>query len=132
MKKLLVLLLIICVITISVFCVLNYFDDSEGVYPDGGRDTHIQFGDGRFVILSGDYLVLYDRSEEKVYKNGDYTIEPHIYSYLEVYPYVYIKGSYGYTKLNYNSGEVVQSETITDFTNEDALVFEKLSNQSQP
>lgn len=125
MKKLLISLLAIGlaigVIFTGTFCAFWYIDtiNNRGEYPIVGKDTYALFGDGRFVILSGGNLGLYDRLD-------DSEIEPHVYGYSEVGQYVYIKGQCGYTKLNYNSGEVKQSEDITDFSNEDALIFDNI------
>lgn len=41
-------------------------------------------------------------------------------------PCVYSLGKKGYTKLNYETGEIIQSRNINDFQGDDKTVFEKL------
>lgn len=41
-------------------------------------------------------------------------------------PYVYSLGKKGYTRLNYETGEIIQSRNINDFQGDDKTVFEKL------
>ena len=41
-------------------------------------------------------------------------------------PCVYSLGKKGYTKLNYETGEIIQSRNIYDFQGDDKTVFEKL------
>ena len=41
-------------------------------------------------------------------------------------PCVYSLGEKGYTKLNYETGEIIQSKNINDFQGDDKTVFEKL------
>lgn len=41
-------------------------------------------------------------------------------------PYVYIKGKKWYTKLNYETAEIKQSQDITDFSEEDQEIFKSI------
>lgn len=121
-------------------------------YPPPGRNTVEWLGDGRFEIFSGKselkgdyrYYCLYDR---KV----DWAVESNILVY-EIYDeYLYVIGLEGssgqeeeydeailtleklperiiYTKVNYESGELQQSEDILAFEEKDKDIFEELLN----
>lgn len=125
-------------------------------YPDGGRDTHDQFGDRRFVILIGDSSIddkakrycLYDRKEDSAGQ-----IEGNILNYKEISPCVYVIGTEGkgqiffdedfshndsetennyFTKVNYQTGEIMQNTDLNTFSDEDKKIFEDLSNSKSP
>lgn len=129
--------------SISVFAIIAIFavafiflsglDDAKGDgYPSGGKDTYDSFGDNRFVILSGDGLSLYDRKDEENsdefrYKEDDHTVELNVYGYLEKEPFVYAIGAYGYTRLNYYTGECLQAKDINFFSEEDRKIFESIT-----
>ena len=46
-------------------------------------------------------------------------------------PYVYTLGEKGYTKLNYETAEIVQSKSIEDFSEQDSSVFKKLEAKAK-
>lgn len=127
-----IIIFVMAIFLLAIFIFLSVIDDADdNSYPNGGRDTYDQFGDKRFVILSGDSLTLYDRKDSEStgefrYKEDDHTVELNVYGYLEKEPFVYAIGMYGYTRLNYNTGECLQSEDITTFSNEDQKVFESI------
>ncbi len=116
MKKQFMIILILLTILCSG-CMPT--DDSP--YPNGGRDTYDQFGNRRFVLLSGGGLTLYDRKTDE-------TIDYDVYNYVEIKPYVYAVGSEGYTKLNYVTGDYSQSKDIDSFSKEDRVTLQKLEN----
>ncbi|MDM1010892.1 hypothetical protein QTJ00_02040 [Clostridium perfringens] len=86
------------------------------------RDTIESFGvDGQFAIYKciGKELDLYDA------KNDD-DIDMISY-YKEIEPYVYTIGEKGYTKLNYTNGDLIQSNDLNKFSNNDKAIFEDLN-----
>lgn len=93
----------------------NYMD--KNMYCDD-RKTVESFGNKRFAIEKGtrvdneDKIIdgekryfLFDRSKNE---DVDYDVK----SYKKSGSYVYILGCEGYTKLNYETGEVIRSENI--------------------
>lgn len=125
LKKVLILILLILWMVFIIFAIfLNHDDQSE--YPTTGRDLHEYFGDARFVILNGhdengnNTLILYD---EKTIK----TIEEDIKIYDEINGYVYLIGDRGYTKLNYETGEIMQESSLESFGEKDKRVFVKFN-----
>ena len=147
MKK----LLIICLVLVQVLLVTGCKVDNSK-YP-AGRDTHEQFGDGRFAVITinvDDYpYSLFDEENKK-------TIADDILNYKEVKPYVYAASLVGmnpepvygddslfggakvvmdsvdetetiyYTKLNYETGYAQQSTDVTKFSEEDQKIFNEL------
>ena len=92
----------------------------------GDRDTMESFGvDGQFAIYKfsdenfNKKLDLYDT------KNQD-AIDI-ISNYKEIEPYVYTIGEKGYTKLNYANGNLIQSNDLNKFSNNDKAIFEDLN-----
>ena len=90
------------------------------------RDTIESFGvDGQFAIYKfsdenfNKKLDLYDT------KNQD-AIDI-ISNYKEIEPYVYTIGEKGYTKLNYANGNLIQSNDLNKFSNNDKAIFEDLN-----
>ncbi|MPQ45230.1 hypothetical protein [Clostridium tarantellae] len=88
------------------------------------RDAIASFGDdGRFGIFHAyvhnqDKIDLSDLKRSKVL---DY-----ITKYKEINPYVYTIGEKGYTKLNYNTNEFIQSDNLDKFSDEDKEIFNSL------
>ena len=103
------------------------FNENEGSpYPKGGRDMVAYFGDARFSILRGvdtDLNIVEWTFYDSAFQN---TIDGNIDNYIEYCPYVYTVGTKGNTKLNYETGELKQSEKLTDFSEEDQNIFNKL------
>jgi len=130
-KYIIIMYISIIVITFSsLFVFLSIIDDANNFgYPNGGRDTYAQFGNRRFVILSGNgTLTLCDRSTVENYsncryKNDDHVIETNVYGYKEVENYVYTIGLYGYTKLNFVNGKYQQFNSLNYFSIEDKNAF---------
>ena len=95
---------------------------TEKVYSDG-RHTIVSFGNKRFSIEKGIWdgettKCLIDRK-----KSGTEATIDYIERYKEVLSCVYTIGERGYTKLNYETDEVIQSENINDFSEEDKEIF---------
>ena len=94
----------------------------QKVYSDG-RHTIVSFGNKKFSIEKGVWDVettkcLIDRK-----KSGPEATIDYIEKYKEVLSCVYTIGEKGYTKLNYDTGEVIQSKNIDDFSEEDKEIF---------
>ena len=95
---------------------------TQKVYSDG-RHTIVSFGNKRFSIEKGVWdgettKCLIDRK-----KSGPEATIDYIEKYKEILSYVYTIGEKGYTKLNYDTGEVIQSKNIDDFSEEDKEIF---------
>ncbi|MDO4477317.1 MAG: hypothetical protein Q4B93_05130 [Clostridia bacterium] len=95
---------------------------TQKVYSDG-RHTIVSFGNKKFSIEKGVWdgettKCLIDRK-----KSGPEATIDYIEKYKEVLSYVYTLGEKGYTKLNYDTGEVIQSKNINDFSEEDKNIF---------
>ena len=95
---------------------------TEKVYSDG-RHTIVSFSNKRFSIEKGVWdgettKCLVDRK-----KSGPEATIDYIEKYKEVLSCVYTIGERGYTKLNYETGEVIQSKNINDFSEEDKEIF---------
>ena len=95
---------------------------TEKVYSDG-RHTIVSFGNKRFSIEKGVWdgettKCLIDRK-----KSGPEATIDYIEKYKEVLSCVYTIGEKGYTKLNYETGKVIQSKNIDDFSEEDKEIF---------
>ncbi len=94
------------------------------------KDTIAEFGNSRFVILRA-----YSKNEKKtywsLYDNINYNIETRVYNFTQINSYVYAIGENGYTKLNYETAEVIQSKNLDEFSNEDKLIFKKLEDTKE-
>ena len=95
---------------------------TEKVYSDG-RHTIVSFGNKRFSIEKGVWdgeitKCLIDRK-----KSGTEATIDYIEKYKEILSCVYTIGEKGFTKLNYETSEVIQSKNIDDFSEEDKEIF---------
>ena len=95
---------------------------TQKLYSDG-RHTIVSFGNKRFSIEKGVWdgettKCLIDRK-----KSGPEATIDYIEKYKEVLSCVYTIGEKGYTKLNYETNEVIQSKNIDDFSEEDKEIF---------
>ena len=100
---------------------------TEKVYSDG-RHTIVSFSNKRFSIEKGVWdgettKCLVDRK-----KSGPEATIDYIEKYKEVLSCVYTIGERGYTKLNYETGEVIQSKNINNFSEEDKEIFNSFEN----
>ncbi|MDK0735009.1 hypothetical protein P7A61_05425 [Clostridium perfringens] len=92
----------------------------------GDRDTIESFGvDGQFAIYK-----CVDKNFNKKLDLFD-TKNQHridlVSNYKEIEPYVYTIGENGYTKLNYANGNLIKSNDLNEFSNNDKAIFEKLN-----
>ncbi|EPB8147707.1 hypothetical protein ACRTAH_000891 [Clostridium perfringens] len=123
MKKLSLIFIALSFVLLFIF----YGNDEVPRYSStGDRDTMESFGvDGQFAIYKfsdenfNKKLDLYDT------KNQD-AIDI-ISNYKEIEPYVYTIGEKGYTKLNYANGNLIQSNDLNKFSNNDKAIFEGLN-----
>ena len=95
---------------------------TQKVYSDD-RHTVVSFGNKRFSIEKGVWngettKCLVDRK-----KSGPEATIDYIERYKEVLSCVYAIGERGYTKLNYETSEVIQSKNINDFSEKDQEIF---------
>ena len=135
-KGLLIGLLVMLLLTISMILsilIINEIEHpNEDPYPEG-RDTVTEFGIGRYVILGGRNAegerewCLYDQGDIEGHHAG--SIDEVIYGYSKKKPYVYAIGSNGYTKINYEKGEVEQSQDINDYSDDDQKHFRKIEKR---
>ncbi|EPB8165136.1 hypothetical protein ACSXDQ_03540 [Clostridium perfringens] len=123
MKKISLIFIALSFVLLFIF----YGNDEVPRYSStGDRDTIESFGvDGQFAIYKfsdenfNKKLDLYDT------KNQD-AIDI-ISNYKEIEPYVYTIGEKGYTKLNYANGNLIQSNDLNKFSNNDKAIFEDLN-----
>lgn len=123
MKKISLIFIALSFVLLFIF----YGNDEVPRYSStGDRDTMESFGvDGQFAIYKfsdenfNKKLDLYDT------KNQD--VIDIISNYKEIEPYVYTIGEKGYTKLNYANGNLIQSNDLNKFSNNDKAIFEDLN-----
>lgn len=123
MKKISLIFIALSFVLLFLFCGNN---EVPRYSSTGDRDTIESFGvDGQFAIYKyvdnnfNKKLDLYDA------KNDD-DIDMISY-YKEIEPYVYTIGEKGYTKLNYTNGNLIQSNDLNKFSNNDKAIFEDLN-----
>lgn len=132
MKK--IILLVICLLLAIAFVKC-----SQVKYDVNGKDTHDYFGDGRFVIVTANdwedngegrkaktYWSLYD------HKGDSKMVLDYVRTYKKVKPYLYIINLEGYSKLNYENGDITSSKNITDFSEEEQKILKKLEAKNEP
>ena len=102
---------------------------TEKVYSDG-RKTLRSFGARKqFAILrfslDKDEQTTFKKARLSLYdRDNDKSLEMDIKEYKEIPTYLYVIGNEkGYTKLNYETGEIIQSKNIEDFSKEDKKIF---------
>ena len=123
MKKISLIFIALSFVLLFIF----YGNDEVSRYSStGDRDTMESFGvDGQFAI--------YKFSDENFNKKLDlYDTKNQdaigiISNYKEIEPYVYTIGEKGYTKLNYTNGNLIQSNDLNKFSNNDKAIFEDLN-----
>ena len=104
------------------------YNITQKVYSDG-RKTIESFGNKRFAIEKGVWYgeetkCLFDREKNGVEGTIDY-----IKNYRQIYNLIYALGEKGYTKLNYETAEIIQSKNINDFSGEDQEIFNSLEKK---
>ena len=104
--------------------------DSEGkMICQDGRNTKTSFGKrNEFTIFrcSSNGKVswfFYNRDKNKDIDKIRY------FTRSSSSPCVYTLGEKGYTKLNYETGEIIQSKNINDFSKEDQEIFNSLEKK---
>ncbi|EHA1004830.1 hypothetical protein PTM93_00480 [Clostridium perfringens] len=124
MKKIFLIFIALSFVLLFIFC--GNDNEVPRYSSTGDRDTMESFGvDGQFAIYKfsdenfNKKLDLYDT------KNQD-AIDI-ISNYKEIEPYVYTIGEKGYTKLNYANGNLIQSNDLNKFSNNDKAIFEDLN-----
>ena len=102
-------------------------DENENIIHPDGRYTIAYFGKRKefHIWRNGSKnevsWILFDRDKNNSIDKIRY------FTRSSSSPYVYSLGEKGYTKLNYETGEIIQSKNINDFQGEDKVVFEKLA-----
>jgi|tagenome__1003787_1003787.scaffolds.fasta_scaffold20931234_2 hypothetical protein len=117
MKKSMLMVLIICLITIVCGCSKDY------KYPSG-RDTIEIYGDGRYQIMrsgsSSKTLMNVETQED---------IEQNVYKYKEIKPLVYVIGKKGYTILNYKKNSIINYSNKGMIPMKQQKIFDKIENE---
>ena len=105
-------------------------EDGKMIYQDG-RKTIKSFGKRKQFAVEKGFWIEDDGKEIRTWELFDIDKnncidEIRYFTRSSSSPYVYSLGEKGYTKLNYETGDVIQSKNIDDFQGEDRVVFEKL------
>lgn len=115
MRKIHVIFLI-CML-FSIVLLLFACQESKKKYPSG-RDTYKAFGDGRFQICGdNESYVLIDNEAQDIIIDGD------IYRYRRIKEHIYVVGQCGYSVVNFESGEVIQSQNLSELPEEYVEIF---------
>ena len=142
--KILYIILLIIGGIVSIMALPKFFSmiltkivDAIPTDPTYDKDGKMMYRDGRHTIAS-----FGKRKEFHIWRNGSKNEVSWIlfdrdknnsidkiryFTRSSSSPYVYSLGEKGYTKLNYETGEIIQSKNINDFQGEDKVVFEKLA-----
>lgn len=123
MKKYLILIISLFIISTSILVGCT----QESIYPKGGKDSEKEFGDARFVILVG-----YNSDKNKKWSFYDRkelgkTIDINVEIYKDIKPFAYTIGESGYTRVNYEDGEIKQAMTLDEFNDDDRDIFNELN-----
>lgn len=142
--KILSIILLIIGGIVSIMALPKFFSmiltkivDAIPTDPTYDKDGKMMYRDGRHTIAS-----FGKRKEFHIWRNGSKNEVSWIlfdrdknnsidkiryFTRSSSSPYVYSLGEKGYTKLNYETEEIIQSKNINDFQGEDKVVFEKLA-----
>lgn len=94
-----------------------HYDDRHTLYSFGNRRQFSIEKCGATEIS----VYLFDRDKNKdIDEIKNFT--------LSSIPDIYAFGKNGYTKLNYETGDIIQSENITDFSVEDQKIFKNIES----
>ena len=107
------------------------YNITQKVYSDGRKTIESFGGRKQFAIL------IFASGKEKTLKkrlslynrDKDESIERNIKFYKKISDFVYSLGEKGYTKLNPETAEVIQSKNINDFSEEDQEIFNSLEKK---
>ena len=107
-----------------------YDEDGKIIYQDG-RKTIKSFGKRKQFAVEKGFWIEDDGKETRTWELFDIDKnncidEIRYFTRSSSSPCVYSLGEKGYTKLNYETGEIIQSRNINDFQGDDKTVFEKL------
>ena len=109
------------------------YDESGKMIYDDGRKTIESFGTRKeFAILKfsleKDKQTVFKKARWSLYeRDNNKSIEKDVNDYKKISPFVYVVGfEKGYTRLDYETGEVIQSEDIDSFGEEDRKIFGSL------
>ena len=95
------------------------------VFVQNRKDVIAEFGNARFVILRA-----YNKDKKEaywiLYDNTGSAIEHKVKNFTQIESNVYTIGAEGYTKLNYETTEIIQGKEISKFSAEDQEIFKKL------
>ncbi|MDM0616981.1 hypothetical protein QTH79_05150 [Clostridium perfringens] len=123
MKKISLIFIALSFVLLFLFCGNN---EVPRYSSTGDRDTIESFGvDGQFAIykcVDNNFNKKLDLFDTKNQHRIDL-----VSNYKEIEPYVYTIGENGYTKLNYANGNLIQSNDLNEFSNNDKAIFEKLN-----
>lgn len=90
-----------------------------------GQGTVAAFGDNRFYFTKDEFsensFMLFDHERSTLEGAIDSGIQKH-----GEYSYIYTIGDKGYTKVNEKTGEVKQSKSLEDFSEDDQEIFRQL------
>lgn len=107
-----------------------YDEDGKMIYQDG-RKTIRSFGKRKQFAVEKGFWTDDNGKEHRTWELFDIDKnncidEIRYFTRSSSSPCVYSLGEKGYTKLNYETGDVIQSKNINDFQGDDKTVFEKL------
>ena len=114
----------------TIFTDPIYDEDGKIIYQDG-RKTIKSFGKRKQFAVEKGFRIEDDGKKIRTWELFDIDKnncidEIRYFTRSSSSPCVYSLGKKGYTKLNYETGEIIQSRNINDFQGDDKTVFEKL------
>ena len=109
----------------------KYDEDGKIIYQDG-RKTIKSFGKRKQFAVEKGFWIEDDGKKIRTWELFDIDKnncidEIRYFTRSSSSPCVYSLGKKGYTRLNYETGEIIQSRNINDFQGDDKTVFEKLA-----
>lgn len=115
----------------TIFTDPMYDEDGKMVYQDG-RKTIKSFGKRKQFAVEKGFWTEDNGKEHRTWELFDIDKnncidEIRYFTRSSSSSCVYSLGEKGYTKLNYETGEIIQSKNINDFQGDDKTVFEKLA-----
>lgn len=114
----------------TIFTDPIYDEEGKMIYQDG-RKTIKSFGKRKQFAVEKGFWIEDDGKKIRTWElfdidKNDCIDEIRYFTRSSSSPCVYSLGKKGYTKLNYETGEIIQSRNIYDFQGDDKTVFEKL------
>lgn len=106
-------------------------DENGNIIHQDGRKTIKSFGKRKQFAVEKGFWIEDDGKKIRTWElfdidKNDCIDEIRYFTRSSSSPCVYSLGKKGYTKLNYETGEIIQSRNINDFQGDDKTVFEKL------